>query len=220
MTRKDSSWLRDNLFVVAALALPLVVIGFFLLATGIPQLLVDDPQYDMLYSVDQYEADDYALRFRVVDDRLVADTRLTSSAATWQNQILFRFDARTQRVRQIEPDVPESVKQRLRSNAATARAQARPLVAPAPVPPELSETFEVAETASLQLLPDTIAPDGYEFRNEYAGNRGLFGGLFGMGSNRSGFSIARQGRVIPLPMPDETRYRYYNNSHLLGWIAQ
>ena len=220
MSRNDSSWLKDNLFVVAALALPLIVIGFFLAATGIPRFLVDDPQYDALYVVEQYLNEEYAMRFRVVDGRLRADVRLNSSAVHWPNQMLFRFDASTQKTRRIDPIVPESVKQSLHSKVANRSAPASPLVAPEPAPADTSETFDVAETASLRVLPDATAPDGYEFRNEFTGNRGLFGELFGMGSRRSGISVARKGRVIPLMTPNEDQYRYYNNGRLLGWIAQ
>lgn len=181
---------------------------------------MDDPQYDMLYVIDRYESDEYALRFRVVDGGVVADARFSTSPAAWPNQILFRFDAGTQTVKRVEPTIPELVRQQLRNNAAADRDQARPLVAPAPVVLDTSETFEVAETASLQLLPDSIAPDGYEFRNEFGGSRGLFGELFGMSSRRSSVSVARKGRVIPLLMPEQPRHYYYNNSRLLGWIAQ
>jgi len=41
-------FLRENAFLLAAVLLPLVVIGFFLVATAIPRWVVPAPAYDLL----------------------------------------------------------------------------------------------------------------------------------------------------------------------------
>jgi hypothetical protein len=47
-TRKG--FLRDNIFLVAAVSLPLIVVVFFLVSTAIPRWLVPPPAYDLLIS--------------------------------------------------------------------------------------------------------------------------------------------------------------------------
>lgn len=208
MTGNNSSWLKDNFFIVAAIALPLVVIAFFLAATGIPRFLVDDPQYDMLFATRNYGTSDYVLNYRVVDGKLMADARLASR--TEPRGTLYRYDASTLDVIEIATEVPESVVKRLREQQDQKGANQ-------PVAPT-TESFEVAETAALTLLRGNIAPDGYEFRDDRHGNRGLFGDLFGMGSRNRGFSVARDGRVILIRTHDDNRYR--RSATLLGWVEQ
>ncbi len=47
-------FVRDNAFLIAAVALPLVVVGFFLLFTAIPRWTVPPPQHDLLFSTTEY----------------------------------------------------------------------------------------------------------------------------------------------------------------------
>ena len=41
------SWLRRNAFIVAAVLLPVVVVGLFLIASAAPRWRVPDPQFDL-----------------------------------------------------------------------------------------------------------------------------------------------------------------------------
>ena len=71
---------------------------------------------------------------------------------------------------------------------------------------------------NLQVLSGATAPDGYVFKPDYHYNTGLFGGLFGSGSNPSLGTISRNGRVIAIQPVDQDRYRYYYRTvHVLGW---
>ena len=50
MIEAPRGFLRDNIFLVAAVSLPLIVVAFFLVASAIPRWLVPPPAYDLLIS--------------------------------------------------------------------------------------------------------------------------------------------------------------------------
>ena len=47
--------LRDNVFLVAAVCLPILVVGFFLLSSSIPRWRVPAPAYDLLIRAGEYD---------------------------------------------------------------------------------------------------------------------------------------------------------------------
>src|SRR5215813_11728655 len=66
---------RHNAFLVAAVALPVIVVAFFLLATAIPRWTVPPPAYDLVLRVGKsYEQPrpQVAVEFKVDDGRIVA----------------------------------------------------------------------------------------------------------------------------------------------------
>src|SRR4249920_2312039 len=76
--RSGASWLRDNLFLAAAVLLPVVVLSFFLLASAVPRWMVAPPAYDLVFRVSPQFNDgrprlsvDYAVR----DGRVEATVR-------------------------------------------------------------------------------------------------------------------------------------------------
>ena len=48
-------FLRDNAFLVAAVSLPLAVVGMFLLLTAIPKWTVAPPRFDLLLQTTEYD---------------------------------------------------------------------------------------------------------------------------------------------------------------------
>lgn len=211
------SWIRQNPFVVAALALPLLVIGFFLAATAIPALLVDDPQHDLLFAVQHHDSSggEFTLRYKVVDGQLSGEAQLKPANHYSGYQRLYRFDASDQSVREISPKIPEATRGALRErhghnaiNNSDADARTKP---------NQVEEFVVAELSSEQLSTNTIAPDGYVFDNQYRGRRGLFGELFGVGSGRYTLAISKQGRTVGLRT--QIQQYYFGNATFLGWVT-
>lgn len=222
-------WLKDNLFVVAALALPLVVVMFFLAATAIPRLLVDDPKYDLYFAAEQFNSQPsgYSLRFRVADGRLFADSSAYPAFYPSQTQKLYRFDADAGVVQRIDVEIPADIRQHLQEELETRQMPDR--VGRPPAPPIGASaqagfpvvSFVVRETENIKLRSETVAPDGYAFEGCCDGNRGLFGELFGMGARRANLRIAKSGRVIELENPEpEHRHRYQTGSGFLGWAER
>src|SRR3954468_2980440 len=114
MTRQRSSFLRDNVFLVAAVSLPLVVVLFFLLATAIPRWTVPAPQYDVLLRAhgpynpaNQRVAVDFSVR----DGRVEALFRPVAANAYEPPPLLFLFDHLTMNVRQIAIDLPSDMQE-------------------------------------------------------------------------------------------------------------
>ena len=223
------TWLKENLFIVAALALPLVVIAFFLAATSIPRLLVDDPAYDLYFALQDYDApaSGYSLRFRVADGRLYADTGAHSAYYPSPTQRLFRFDASTGSVRHVAVEIPAEIQQQVQEELDSWQRTDRAAQYPAPPVGVTVQTgfpvvpFVVPETEGLTLHGETVAPDGYAFKGCCSGSRGLFGELFGMGSRRADLRITKSGRVIELENPDPDSRHYYNSrSSFLGWAER
>ncbi len=215
------TWLKENVFIVAALALPLLVAGLFLVVSAVPRLLVDDPRYDLLFAITDSGApdSDVALSFRLEDGGVWADASASARYVSGRQQ-LYRFDAATMKVRRIDVNIPEGVRQTLSRIATRNLTQSSqdPSVPPAPL--VYPVPFRVSETAGLSLIESTVAPDGYEFA-DHAGDRGLFGELFGMGSSRFSVRIVKHGRIIALQIPDRHTGRYYYaNAMLLGWVEQ
>ena len=206
-------WIRENTFVVAALALPLIVVAFFLVATTVPRFFVPEPKYDLWLAVhgDLNPDRDVVLRYRVDDGVLVADAQPLQLHSG--SQTLYRFDVITRRLTEVRPDIPEPV----RTAVAAAAVTAVPNMPPAPprgpqAPPPV--TFAVTEASGLQFHAGDTAPDGYRFRGRNM-HRGLFVELFGLGRNRN-FSIVRDGRAIRVDI--EPLYQWGVTAHAVGWV--
>ena len=196
---EQGSWIRRNLALLAGITLPLVVIGFFLLATAIPRWLVAPPSHDLLvaditgYPIDASQT--VFRRFTVEDGRLVAHWRRLGDDERLRPQRLLVLPRGGTRLREIE-------------------------LAP---PPGIEESDEelsrpVAALADVSLLTRRIAPDGYEFTEMDRGGIGLFNGLFGIRRYRSGYAIEKQGRTIPLRFAAERDAPWYSELEFLGWL--
>src|SRR4026207_414357 len=75
--RDVGRFVRRNAFLVAAVALPLVVVIFFLLAAAIPRWTVAPPDFDLVLRGTSYEqpAPRVSLEFDVRDGRVQATVR-------------------------------------------------------------------------------------------------------------------------------------------------
>lgn len=175
----SQEFLRRNAFLVAAVALPLVVIGFFLVATAIPRWTVPPPSYDLLFTTNDYSPSrpPELLEFTVRGDRLQVTARPAPPNTHPARTRLWVFDHDTMAVREIPVEVP-----------ALARDG----------PPR---TIEVAALAGRRLLAQPQAPDGYEVREPNSSSPGIAGELFGMRNRDRRLSIVKDGRVVPIEIP-------------------
>jgi len=193
-----SRFVRENAFLLAAVLLPLVVIGFFLVATAIPRWIVPPPAYDLLLrttgSYDQ-AAPRVAVDFVVRDERVEARVRALPAAAGAYPQIpkLFLFDHKTMNVSEVPVDLP------------AIRSEADPVA-----------TVAVTALAGRRVLAQTKAPDGYALDTPGYSSPGLFGGLFGMGSHGERISLVNKGRVIAIAFPSP---QYGYSVSAVGWLT-
>lgn len=172
-------FVRENAFLAAAVALPLVVVGFFLIATWIPRWTVAPPRYDLVFSTSSYNATrlPVSVEFTVVDGTLRTTVRPAARDAHPPRPALWLFDHETMTVREIAIVVPDLTEGD---------------------PPR---TTEIDALAGRRVVAQLRAPDGYEVRRRDASSPGIAGELFGMRRYDRGISIANRGRVVSIDLP-------------------
>jgi len=196
------SFLRDNPTIAFGLGLPLLLVVAFLLISGIPALLVEPPQYDVLYATEYYNYPN-GVQVSVVDRKI--QVVYQGSSAGYQKPRLWRYSPKTGAVKEIAIMLP-------------------PGLAPpgqSPVTPEAAAKItpiEVPDLAGLMIDSSSIAPDGYEFSagpNGYSGD--VFTGLFYSSRYRNEAVLTKKGRSIRLPYA--ANMYYGNNTHFIGWVV-
>jgi hypothetical protein len=209
---ENRSWVKDNLFVIAAIALPLVVAAMFILATWLPTLYVEDPTYDLLVVIDKHhdQSQRFQVRYDVEDGQLVASASYALARRPLRDAELHRFSPSAGTIKRVQVPLPAELKAALKAldNGAEDRKETDAL--PLPLPAALTQ---------LQLLAGDTAPDGYTFRNRHGRGAGLFGELFGMHGRYHAMSVEKDGRVVGIATDaDDPYHYYYNNVRFLGWI--
>lgn len=194
MASSAGRFLRDNLFLVAAAALPIVVIGFFLLVTAVPRWMVPAPAHDLLLTAHAFDqaAPRVSVELSVREETLQATIRPLSPNASPQRLTLWLFDHHTLNVRQLPLGVPE-----LSAG-------------------ESSRTLAVEALSGRRVLAQTKAPDGYEFQTRGRGSPGIVGDLFGMRRYDHAVAIVSRGRVVPIEMPSSYEYQ---SPVFVGWVV-
>jgi hypothetical protein len=193
-------FLGDNAFLLAAVMLPLLVVGFFLLASAIPRWRVPPPAYDLLIRAGrpyrlQPSPARVAVEFDVRDGQLWATVSPVHRDQYMQPWSLFLFEHGTASLRGVPFDVPHDL--------------------PQDDPPR---TLMVAALSGRRILPAMKAPDGYEMRTRTGRHSGLIGDLFGIRGYDAGVSLVNRGRVVAIPLP--AGYEYLSQVEFLGWLDQ
>lgn len=194
-------FLKENPTIAYGLGLPLLLVVIFLIVSGLPQLLVAKPQYELLYATGTYNYPD-VVQINVVEQRVQVVYQGTAYGNNRPR--LWRYDPRTGGVREIAMILPPAPTARRNNSAATAQV-------PEPI------VVEVPDVAGLRVDSSSVAPDGYEFNaagNRYS--RNVFGGLFYSSRYYNEAVLTKNGRSIRLPNSGD---RYYSrNIQFIGWI--
>jgi hypothetical protein len=188
-------FLRDNVFLVAAVSLPILVVGFFLLSSAIPRWRVPAPAYDLLVRGGEYDqaSQRVSIDLDVRDGVVQATVRPVPLTQYVQRSTLWIFDHKTMKARRVPIDVPD-----LKEG-------------------DPAKTFPVADLAGRRVNSTPNAPDGYELRAPLdRGGPGIVGDIFGMRRHSSRVAIVNRGRVVPLELP--TPYEYYSPVYFVGWV--
>jgi hypothetical protein len=185
---------RDNTFLIAAVALPLVVVGLFLVASAVPRWTVPPPTYDLVIRADggyQPSPSQVVVAFRVRDGRLEADLLPAVPNTYPPEPSLFVIDHRTGDAREIALDLPVAL---------TGESTARAVV--------------VEALAARRVLEGPRAPDGYRFEHRSGRGPGVVGEIFGMRRYGEAAAIVKDGRVVPIELPPPYRYAV----EPIGWL--
>jgi hypothetical protein len=195
-TADPTTFLKRHGFAIAGVALPLLVVFLFVLARTLPQVLVEAPRYDLVYST---VAEPTSAHEDILCELGVVEGRLRARWIRKQQPVY----APTLRVYRLRP----------------ATGVLTELAVPEPASlDDLQGTQDLYFAGLDDVRIDTSprAPDGYGFESSYAGGSGLFGGLYFGGSRGPRATIQRDGRVIALPRVTVGGYGY-DAPQWLGW---
>ncbi len=186
---------RENAALVIGILLPVAVVVFFLLATYIPRLLVDPPQYDFLFAQDySYSNQQSRWRYEIDIDaqgKLRVRAFLTEPNKYAPRARLFLYEHLSGNVREISLPLPETAEDA-----------------------EAGVVVEVPEFSNQVIDSRRVAPDGYELVERRRG-RGDLLGLFYRGSRR-GLAIGKNGAVVAVASRND--FNWYG-ARFLGWIV-
>jgi hypothetical protein len=197
-----SGLLKDNAFLVAAISLPLVVVGFFMLSSAIPRWTVPPPAYDLvLRAVDLYNQTPAraAVDFDVRDGKVEATVRPVAANAWGQRSKLFLFDHATMSVREIPLQLPDDLDNLTEGD-----------------PPR---RIVVDALVGRQVVQQAIAPDGYQLESPSGRGPGIVGDIFGMHRYESQASLVNKGRLIPIVLPPPFQNNYGSFPYAVGWLV-
>ena len=194
-------FLQENPTIAYGLGLPLLLVVIFLIVSGLPQLLVAKPQYELLYAtgINNYPN---VVQITVVEQ----EVQVIYQGAAYGNQRprLWRYNPQSGGVQEIAIILPPSPVQS--GNGSDA----------APQEPKTT-VIDVPDLVGLRIDSSSVAPDGYEFRtadNRYS--RNIFGGLFYSQRYNHEAVLTKNGRSIRLPNSND---RYYSrNTQFIGWV--
>ena len=196
------SFLRENPTIAFGLGLPLLLVVAFLLISGIPALLVEPPQYDVLYATEYY-AYPNGVHISVVNQKV--QIVYQGSSQGYQRPRIWRYSPKTGAVKEIGFTLPPGL-------APPGQSPATPEAAARITP------IDVPDLAGLTIDSSSVAPDGYEFsagQHGYSGD--VFTGLFYSSRYRNDAVLTKKGRSIRLPNASNMYYSY--NIHFVGWIV-
>ncbi len=205
MPEAKRGFLRDNLVLVAAFALPAVVALLFVIATAIPKWTVPLPQHDLVMRIEDYRQTrqpEVIVEFVARNGRLEADVRPipppqnpAMGTPYVQRWTLLLFDHAANRIREIPVELPRSV------------------------PAGESRTVVIEALAGRYVTSDTMAPDGYQVTSlSTGGSGGIMGELFGMSRRyRRGVALGKDGRTVEVELPAPYRDTYGVIAPI-GWI--
>ena|SRR5688572_30461065 len=197
-------FIKNNLAIIAAIVLPLILIALFAVSTLVVNRVVADPQYDFLVATNYYGGANEAFYFDVVQNRLKLSysfpTRVNGNYQNGNISRLWRVRVPAMTVEEISLVPPPRSQD-------TADGQRVPI--------------ELPGVSDLQVLSSQPAPDGYSFQQSYDYyNSNLMRELFGGGSRGEQVSaIVKDGRAVPIRNLGGAPFSGYN-SHFIGWIAK
>jgi hypothetical protein len=198
------NFIKNNLALVAGLAVPVLLVAGFLVSSQVGRSLTDPPRHIAYFVMDgnsrQQPPDDVSLHLsRGADGRIVArlvphKPEQNGYAVTAHKDVLLAYDFAHGGLREIPVAIPEGRR---------------------------DGTFTPTEVADVSLAAGTVAADGYAL--DYASRRGGFiidiftsQGVNGYRARKGPASYRFQAGN---PAADFRYYTPYSNARFLGWTA-
>lgn len=226
-------FIKENIVLVLGISMPLLLVGFFILASVLPAMFIENPRYDFLFSDGAYSQ----MKFEVVNGKL--QIKVTANQyGDRTTPALYRYSAATGKVQKLSIKLPEipAIATSVTSNSTISTNIVIPVDPAKPPSAEQAQNaaklvaeikkdstpqimmVAVTELADLKLDNGTEAPDGYQFtQGGYDYYHGDF--FWGVGSSSSHHrsALIKNGKSVPI-LYNNSRENYYNLPQLVGWI--
>ncbi len=188
----SKSFIKDNFVLVAGLALPVLMVAIFMLATVLPKSMSAPPAHDFLFHVDQYGSTPVSFMTDLIvrDGKLHA--RLKKADQNYYNtKKIYRYQAKNQSVSEISFSLPA----------------------------DASDGTEIIvdATSAFTLDSNMTAPDGYIFRPAHSGHGGLINEVFVGGGYRSSYYLSKGN--VSWKLPEVANQPYYYGLNFIGWVV-
>ncbi|HHQ13559.1 MAG TPA: hypothetical protein ENK16_00890 [Chromatiales bacterium] len=190
-------FLRENLLIVVSIALPLLVVLFFVLASELPRLYVSAPAHDLVLSARVPGANRTSpvqVELLVLDGKIKLRVHKPENGGNGDMPRIFVYEHARDTVREIGIQLPEDIEDL----------------------PDGSELV-VPELSGLTVDTSLRAPDGYV----YLGARRRVGsmmGLFGSSRVRNEVMIEKDGAIRAIHLPVVASY-WYGEPRFIGWVV-
>ena len=199
MTSKN--FIKNNFVLIVGLALPVLLMFGFMIASNLPDVITDPPKYDLIFTVTETSNNNLpiALKLTVNKDgvlmaQYIPNRKENYSYNPWKK--LYIYEAKTQKVREL----------------------------PFPYPADMGKITETKEevveaTKGFKLDTASESPDGYSISYNGHSRSGLIGELF-IGSSYSSEPRLRKGSSsVELMSGDNRTYFYYGSVEFVGWVT-
>ena len=196
-------FVKANLVLVVGLALPIVLMAGFLVASGLPQRIADPPKYSLVFAVTDFSQGvsgiPVSVSFVVQDGVLKAQyIKLAPQPTGYVNNAwkkLYLYDAATQKVRQLSFGFPPNM------DAIE------------------GTVVEVVDATRTMRLNTTLqSPDGYELSRDYGSRSGLINEIFWGGGYSNDYRLRKGNSSIRLPVGSNTIP--YGAVEFVGWVTE
>jgi hypothetical protein len=194
-------FVKANMVLVVGLALPIVLMAGFLVASGLPQRLADPPKYSLVFAVTDFSQGNsgipLSVRLVVQDGVLKAQyTKLLPQPTGYVNNVwkrLYVYDAATQKVRELSFGFPPNMDA---------------------IQGTVVETVDATRT--MRLDTTLQSPDGYELSRDNGSRSGLLNEIFWGGGSSNDYRLRKGSSSIRLPLASANVP--YGTVDFVGWV--
>lgn len=194
--------LRQHPFLSAALALPLLVLAYYLAAHWLASRFMPPPQYDMLYMTNYSAGAANALHVEIKDYKLHIYYQGDNYGYGWAR--LWRFDPASGRYREIDIKKHSRIPLRTHKRRGFFEKDAN-----------RKHPIFVPEVSNARITSEVIAPDGYYFERLIEGREDFYQMFTNDRTPLLGY-VTKAGKHIPLRAPRGPRTK--DNVTFVGWI--
>lgn len=191
-----NAFLKDNIAIVAAIVLPLVLAAVFAASTLVTTVSVEDPKNDFLVATDYYPGS-AKFEFIVNNDKITTvyhpDGKDANGYNTTRNMPkLWRVHVPDMKVEQISLSEPANKRE---------------------------GDVDVAALKNLKVQNIQPGPDGYTYQSYYRYDNNFMSEIFSVNhGGRDSIALEKDGRFVRVKVPQQNDWGY--NGQFIGWIVE